>query len=964
MTTPLDNSGDEPEGYSPGAAVTDTEAVYGSPVAPSPGSPGSMQGQQAAQASVKDTAGTAVAGIDAAMPGGSVTDTIPWSGSGQLGGMTGPGPLQGNSGYAVSGVNPSQYGFPAGSPDTEGAYGGPKPTNVPTPANPYAWLPSTTALTSTLDTTISGGSNLVPAEFPSPPAYRAPSAYVSASVKDTSLTDVLGNQLVASPLTDAAYAGQNVDTSYIGSPSAPAPLSQQTDTFTATAITTPYYLSQQGVITTTIVLKDTTRSTTLVAGTDYTLTTALNGPNTAAYFTLTAGTNYTAGDTVTAAYSYGSPQYFDSNLPAAQSLTQTDTLYLSQAPAQLLAWGVTTVAGSITVFDVTANASLTFNTDYTVTKITAPYTPGGTYSETPLITYAIAWKPTSAVAKPGDVITATYAYATSVPGAPAVGAGTSQTDAIASFTATPSALSKNGIVTPPAALSVLDTTNGKTLVLNLDYTVTVTGTGSTLTYSIARLAGSTNSTSGDHASVTYSYGNAAYFTAGPVVAVNGGVQVPFGAPSGTTEVDYYLVQSTDLGTQFVPASGEPVNYGQRGPGGGSVFGEPLYQSDQLTFLTSALAAPAGLTVTPTGTTGAVTYGYRVAAVTLTGTTLAGAEVTTATGNAVLSGTNYNALSWNAVPGAAGYQVYGRTAGAELLMTPTPLTVTTFRDTGAVTPAGALPAANTTVPTLSRTGVTTPPGQLIVRDLTSTQNDPLTPDAQVLIYNYDYTVTQVANGPWTTYQIQRLTTSVNSALGDTIAVGYWWNTMGAVPLSSIADTVIAASSVATLSKADVAIPLRNLIVYDTTISKALAYGADFTAAYTGEGPVQTVKISLITAGPAGAGAADHLTVYYLYGQVLSTVFTQGLRTNDVPIYKPSGAAYPNTGYQFSVAAGNRAGLGPFSNWSDFAAPLNFNAPQPGSQGSITSGPGYIDPANSVNPIYLPNGTVKAGTGLGM
>ena len=44
------------------------------------------------------------------------------------------------------------------------------------------------------------------------------------------------------------------------------------------------------------------------------------------------------------------------------------------------------------------------------------------------------------------------------------------------------------------------------------------------------------------------------------------------------------------------------------------------------------------------------------------------------------------------------------------------------------------------------------------------------------------------------------------------------------------------------------------------------------------------------------------------------------------------------------------------------PLNYNAPQPGHEGAtqtITT----LDPANAVNPVYKPDGTIKTGTGLG-
>jgi len=75
-----------------------------------------------------------------------------------------------------------------------------------------------------------------------------------------------------------------------------------------------------------------------------------------------------------------------------------------------------------------------------------------------------------------------------------------------------------------------------------------------------------------------------------------------------------------------------------------------------------IGAPAGLTVTATGETGSTTWGYRVSAVNENGETLACAEVQAADGNANLSESNYNALAWTTVTGAASYNVYRVTAG--------------------------------------------------------------------------------------------------------------------------------------------------------------------------------------------------------------------------------------------------------------------------------------------------------------
>lgn len=85
------------------------------------------------------------------------------------------------------------------------------------------------------------------------------------------------------------------------------------------------------------------------------------------------------------------------------------------------------------------------------------------------------------------------------------------------------------------------------------------------------------------------------------------------------------------------------------------------------------------------------YYYRVSATDAYGESLASAEVgfTTAAG----ANTKNNVINWTAIPGATGYKVYGRTTGAELLIA-TVGAVIFFIDSGAVTPAGAIPASNT------------------------------------------------------------------------------------------------------------------------------------------------------------------------------------------------------------------------------------------------------------------------------
>jgi hypothetical protein len=732
------------EGYSPAAGSTDTEAVYGSPgPAPHP--------NQEEYATTTDTTGTATAGIGAAMPGGSLTDKAPTYGTyGTAGPETGlPG-----SEYAVAG---SAYPGAPGSPDTEGVYGGGTPAN---------WVPASTGLTATLDTTVGGGDYFYSA-LGTPPAYRAPSSYVAASVKDTSLTDILGNQINAQMVYNTtAYQAQAVDTSYIGAPAAPTSLSTQTDTFTSVASSTPYYLSQRGVVTSTIALA--VGGTPAVLNTDYTLTIAGNGPRTAAYWERTSGsTVITVGSTVTATYSWGNDTYYDSNLPPVQALPTTDFVNLTQVPVKLFQTGITTAASALTVVNVRTGATLTYNTDYTVSTVTLPYTPGSTYTETPLATFALTRILSSTACLEGDSVAVTYSYTTSVPSAPGMGAQVAQVDTITLSHTTPAALSKTGIITTAANLVVTDTTTGNVLALTTDYTVTTTGSGSTQTYSITRVNSSVASADGDTATVAYSYGNAYYFTSGPVSAVNRGVVVSWTPPTGTTEVDYYMIMASDGGTMYVPATGEPQFYGQPSPSGGASAGMPTFQSDTITL-------------------------------------------------------------------------------------------------------SSTPAA------LSKSGVLTEAGQLIVRDITDTSpGDPLQPVSQVLEYGYDYTVTATGTGPWRTYSITRVSSSQNSNSGDSATVDYWW---------------------------------------------------------------------------------DNFTY-------ISATFTQGLLDPQVPIYTPAGGTRPTVGYQFCVAAGNRAGLGPYSGWSDYINPINPNAtpelhPQESSHPANT-----LDPANTINPVYYPNGTIRSGTGLG-
>lgn len=124
--------------------------------------------------------------------------------------------------------------------------------------------------------------------------------------------------------------------------------------------------------------------------------------------------------------------------------------------------------------------------------------------------------------------------------------------------------------------------------------------------------------------------------------------------------------------------------------------------------TAALAVPTAVVVTPQGTTGAVTYGYRVTALG-SGETTGATEGTTATGNATLTVGNFNRVTWTGVTGASGYAIYRTTGGATQGRIGTVAAgVLTFDDTG-ITATTAIPGSNTavsfniTVPSLKPAG---------------------------------------------------------------------------------------------------------------------------------------------------------------------------------------------------------------------------------------------------------------------
>src|SRR5579862_3324402 len=108
-----------------------------------------------------------------------------------------------------------------------------------------------------------------------------------------------------------------------------------------------------------------------------------------------------------------------------------------------------------------------------------------------------------------------------------------------------------------------------------------------------------------------------------------------------------------------------------------------------------LSTPGAATATPSTSGGvlpaATNYQYKITALNGVGETVAG----TASSAATTTGTTSSiSLSWTPVSGATAYKIYGRTTGSYLLIGYVGTGITTFIDTGLVTPTVAPPVSGT------------------------------------------------------------------------------------------------------------------------------------------------------------------------------------------------------------------------------------------------------------------------------
>ena len=217
---------------------------------------------------------------------------------------------------------------------------------------------------------------------------------------------------------------------------------------------------------------------------------------------------------------------------------------------------------------------------------------------------------------------------------------------------------------------------------------------------------------GTSGSTTYTYGLVAVGADGTVSTITTGTTA--GGNATLSNTNYNQVSWTQVadGSQYIivrtSSAGTPSTVGVIGqvPSSDGTFNDTGLAIQPLTSATQffqRLAAPSAPTVTTSGTAGTTSYSYKITAVAPNG--VYSAESTTgtvSTGNATLSGTNYNHIAWSAVTGAVSY-VIDRTAAAG---TPSTLgTIGTFSVTPGSSPTYAF--NDTGLAAVAYAAVTTP-----------------------------------------------------------------------------------------------------------------------------------------------------------------------------------------------------------------------------------------------------------------
>lgn len=221
---------------------------------------------------------------------------------------------------------------------------------------------------------------------------------------------------------------------------------------------------------------------------------------------------------------------------------------------------------------------------------------------------------------------------------------------------------------------------------------------------------------GTSGSTTYTYALVALGASGTASAI-GTTATSTSSNATLTNTNYNQISWTPVadGSQYVivrtSSAGTPSAVGVIGQvsAAAGVFndtGLPIFPNTSATQFFQRLAAPGTPTVTTSGTAGTTSYTYKITAVSPNGVYSAESTGgTISTGNATLSGTNYNHITWSAVTGAVQY-IIDRTAAAgtpstlgiigAFSATPGSSPTYAFNDTG----LAATAYAAVTTPTLS------------------------------------------------------------------------------------------------------------------------------------------------------------------------------------------------------------------------------------------------------------------------
>ncbi len=209
----------------------------------------------------------------------------------------------------------------------------------------------------------------------------------------------------------------------------------------------------------------------------------------------------------------------------------------------------------------------------------------------------------------------------------------------------------------------------------------------------AAFANNPNTTSG----LTYGYYGASIYSNGANVALaNGTIALTASTTNYVQRTALGVVSVNTVGftvglipmAQVVTGASTITSITDKRPSSADLRGRQVIQVGAPTGLTTSTATTGGTLAASTVCT------YRVSAVYPWGESAASAEVAVTTGSG--TATNTATVNWTLPPGATSAKVYGRTAGAELLMATVAAGTSTYTDTGSVTPAGALPSGSLTI----------------------------------------------------------------------------------------------------------------------------------------------------------------------------------------------------------------------------------------------------------------------------